>query len=131
MVPRTLSGIVTRFKGNGRQLGYPTANVKTTTDLVDGVYFGYADLTEFTQHPALVFIGTPTTLGDTERRLEVYLLDIPDKDYYNQQLTVSIRHYHRSNKTFASIEELLIVMRDDEVQARNWFNSQSDVEAQS
>lgn len=129
--PQTLTGTVVRFKGNGRKLGYPTANLKTATDLADGVYFGYADLAGFIRHPALIFIGTPTTLGDTERRLEVYLLDIPDQDYYDQELLVNIHYYHRPNETFPGIEELLVVMRNDETEAWGWFNSQSDAVEQS
>lgn len=120
-LPVRLSGMVTRFKGNGRKLGYPTANLITTTNLKDGVYFGWADLADWQQQPALIFIGTPTTLGDTERRVEVYLLDIPDKDYYDLPLRVTIQHYHRPNQTFPNVDDLLKVMHADEATARQWF----------
>jgi riboflavin kinase / FMN adenylyltransferase len=117
----TLSGTVTRFKGNGRRLGYPTANITTETDAKDGVYFGFADLAGFEQHPSLIFVGVPTTMGDTERRVEVHLLDIPDKDYYSQRLTTTLEQYHRSNRTFQTIAELVKVMKADETAAREWF----------
>jgi len=120
-LPVELQGIVTRFKGNGRRLGYPTANINTTTGLADGVYFGFADLADWRHHPAIIFIGTPTTMGDTERRLEAYLLDIPDQDYYGHDMRVSIEHYHRSNKTFNNPDELMQAMRSDETTARRWF----------
>ncbi len=119
--PTTLRGTTTRFKGNGRQLGYPTANLTTETNLADGVYFGYADLADWEHHPAIIFIGVPTTMGDRERRIEVYLLDIPDRDYYDQPLTATIGYYHRANQTFGSIAALLAVMKDDEQAAREWF----------
>ncbi|HEY5152461.1 MAG TPA: riboflavin kinase, partial [Candidatus Saccharimonadales bacterium] len=93
--PVRLDGIVTRFKGNGRKLGYPTANLTTGTDLADGVYFGFADLDRWTNQPAIIFIGTPTTMGDKIRRVEVHLFDIPDVDYYGRRLSASLRHYHR------------------------------------
>ena len=121
MQAKTLTGTVERFKGNGRKLGYPTANLKIKTELKDGVYFGVSDLAEFSAHPSVIFIGTPTTMGDKERRVEVHLLDIPDVDYYDQQLAVSPQHYHRSNKTFDSVNELLEVMKADEQNARQWF----------
>ena len=123
MKPVNLKGTVTRFKGNGRRLGYPTANLVTKTDLADGVYFGFADLADWSQHPAMVFIGVPTTMGDTNRRAEVYLLDIPDRDYYDLPLIVSIRHYHRANQTFNNVDELLEAMKDDEAKARQWFEN--------
>ena len=121
MKPVTVTGKVTPYKGNGRRLGYPTANVGTQTDLKEGVYFGYADLADYTNNPAVIFIGIPVTLGDTERRVEVHLLDIPDIDYYQQQLAVRIEYFHRTNKLFSTIEELLGAMREDEAEARAWF----------
>lgn len=121
-LPTELTGTVTRFKGNGRRLGYPTANITTSTDLADGVYFGFADLADWSRHPAIIFIGTPTTMGDTDRRLEAYLLNIPDKDYYGQDMKVSIEYYHRANKTFNNQDELMQAMREDEATARQWFH---------
>ena len=119
--PVRLDGIVTRFKGNGRKLGYPTANLTTGTDLADGVYFGFADLDRWTNQPAIIFIGTPTTMGDKIRRVEVHLFDIPDVDYYGRRLSASLRHYHRPNLTFAGVEQLLEAMRADETAARQWL----------
>lgn len=120
-LPLTLTGTVTRFKGNGRRLGYPTANITTDTAAKDGVYFGYADLKEFKNHPSLIFVGTPTTMGDTDRRVEAYLLDIPDIDHYGEALRVRLEEYHRGNRTFESADELQSVMKNDEQTARQWF----------
>lgn len=125
MTPAKIEGVVTPFQGNGRKFGYPTANLKSETDLADGVYFGFADMAEFTNHPAVIFIGTPTTVGDKERRIEAHLLDIPDKDYYDQTLKLSLEHYHRPNKTFKDVEALKQVMADDDVSARLWFGHSS------
>jgi FAD synthase len=120
-LPQTLIGMVQPYKGNGRKLGYPTANIATETDLSDGVYFGFADLDEYTHQPALIFIGTPTTVGDHGRRVETHLLDITDKDYYGHELHLVITLYHRPNQTFDSIDELLVAMKTDEQVARSWF----------
>lgn len=119
--PMTLQGTVTRFKGNGRQLGYPTANLTTATDAADGVYFGFANLAGYSRHPSLVFVGIPTTVGDTERRVEVHLLDIPDTDYYDLPISVTLDHFRRPNQTFAGIDELKVAMKADEAAAREWF----------
>jgi riboflavin kinase/FMN adenylyltransferase len=122
----TFTGTVTRFKGNGRKLGYPTANITTATDAKDGVYFGFADLGNLRRRPSLIFVGIPTTMGDTERRVEVHVLDIPDKDYYGEPLTATARHYHRPNRTFENVDALIEVMKDDEAAARGWFARVSD-----
>lgn len=122
-----LSGTVTPYKGNGRKLGYPTANISSNTDLADGVYFGFTDMAAYQHHPTIIFIGTPTTVGDTERRVEAHLFDIPDRDYYGEEITMDIEHYHRPNQTFDSIDELLKVMKTDEATARDWFAKQGSI----
>lgn len=125
MKPVNITGVVTPFKGNGRKFGYPTANLRTQTLLTDGVYFGFADMIEYANHPAVIFVGTPTTVGDKERRVEAHLLDIPDKDYYDQELSLSLEYYHRPNKTFEDVEILKQVMAEDDASARLWFKTNS------
>lgn len=120
-LPQILEGTVTQYAGNGRKLGYPTANIATYTALADGVYFGYASLGDYANHPALIFVGTPTTVGDTTRRVEAHLLDIFDKDYYGLNLRLDIQHFHRPNRTLNSLEELILIMKDDESVSRRWF----------
>mgnify|MGYP004417313756 CR=1 FL=1 len=119
-LPALLQGVVTHYQGNGRKFGYPTANIASQTKLQDGVYFGYADLDVYVHHPAVIFIGTPTTVGDTERRVETHLFDIVDHDYYGEKIKVKVMAFHRANKTFGSIEELLDAMKEDEAAARLW-----------
>ncbi|MBI2592196.1 riboflavin kinase [Candidatus Saccharibacteria bacterium] len=121
-----LRGKVTFFSGRGRSLGYPTANFKSSTKLKDGVYFGFADLNSHHKHPSLIFIGTPTTVGDKDRRVEAYLLDIADKDYYGLDISLDIKKLHRLSKTFIGIEELKAAMKNDEQAARRWFESKTD-----
>jgi FAD synthase len=76
---------------------------------------------EYRQHPALVFIGTPTTVGDTVRRVEAHLLDIPDHDYYGERLILDVLYFRRTNKTFGSVKALLAAMKQDEAAGREWF----------
>lgn len=109
------------FSGRGRSLGYPTANIKSSTNLADGIYFGFADLETYQNHPAIIFIGKPTTLGDNVRRVEAHLLDIPDRDYYKQDICLKVNKFHRPNQKFADEDELIATMKKDEKAARNWF----------
>ncbi len=124
-LPVKLSGTTKPFNGNGRDLGYPTANLSTETGLRDGVYFGLANLTAYKNHPALIFVGIPTTFDNKDRRVEAYLLDIPDQDYYGQKLSLEVLRYHRANQKFHSLDELKKAMRADEATGRAWFASHS------
>lgn len=123
MQPHKLMGTVTPFAGDGRALGYPTANILATTDVMDGVYFGFANLGPYVRHPALIFVGIPTTMGQIERRVEAHLLDIPDQDYYDLNLELELVHYHRSNQTFKTVKDLKGAMKQDDLVARAWFSS--------
>lgn len=119
-----LLGNVLRYRGDGRKLGYPTANIDTQTDLADGVYFGFADLAGYHNHPCLIFVGAPVTVGDSQRRVEAHLLDISDVDYYGEELTLRIVYCHRPNQKFDSLDQLVVAMKDDEAAARAWFAGQ-------
>ena len=119
-----IKGTTKRNKGNGRKLGYPTANIQSATRLKDGVYFGFASLASYQRWPALIFIGTPTTLGDKTRRVEAHLLDIEDEDYYGLDIQIEPIHFHRPNQTFDSTRNLVSAMKRDEIAGRKWFKSQ-------
>jgi FAD synthase len=120
-LPIHLAGMVTQFKGDGRRLGYPTANLVTETDLKDGIYFGFADLKDWKDKLALIFIGMPTTMGETSRRVEAHILDIPDEDYYTEPLRLTVSYFHRPNHKFENMEALIQAMQADETAARQWF----------
>lgn len=120
-----LRGVTKPYKGNGRKLGYPTANIDVPTELKDGVYFGFATLGPIKRKPALIFIGVPTTVGDTTRRVEAHVLDIADKDYYDTKLEVETTYFYRPNEKFDSVDQLLVQMKKDEQDARLWFESRA------
>ena len=122
MLPATLSGTVTPYKGDGRKLGYPTANIAVTTDLQDGVYFGVADLADYHRQAAMIFIGVPETMGEQARRLEAHLIGIEDRDYYGHELTVELLHFHRPNQKFDSIQTLMEAIRQDEIDGQDWLS---------
>lgn len=121
VLPVILRGTVRQYKGNGRKLGYPTANINASTALRDGVYFGLASLADYKHQRALIFIGVPLTVGDTTRRVEAHLLDVPDIDYYGLPLTLTVRSFHRPNQKFDTFEALIAAIHADEAAGRAWF----------
>jgi len=120
-LPVYLEGKTKPYRGDGRKLGYPTANIDSLVSLSDGIFFGFASLGPYKNQPALIFIGTPLTTGDTIRRVEAHLLDVADINYYDQQLVLDVRYFHRPNQKFDSVNELLNAIKQDEASARNWF----------
>ena len=121
-----ISGKVTRNTGRGRTLGFPTANLdsKIGTETEDGIYVGFcAIVPQRGRKAALVFIGVPETFGETERQIEVHILDF-DEDLYGKNLTVKLIKKIRDNQRFDSEEALIAQMRRDEGAARAFFDKQ-------
>ena len=121
--PFTVRGSVVRGDRRGRELGYPTANVPTTTMTAapaDGVYAGWLRrLDTGERFPAAISVGTnPTFDGDRERRVESYVLDRDDLDLYDVEVEVSFVERLRGMVAFDSIDKLVAQMADDVDRAR-------------
>ena len=119
-----LQGTVKPFAGDGRKLGYPTANIEVNNDIAEGLFVGYVKLLN-KKLPALIFIGAPITFGDSMKRAEAHILDFEDKDLYGESLEFIVTSKMRDNKKFNSKEELIKQMKQDEQDARNYFKKLS------
>ena len=121
--PYAVHGTVVQGDRRGRELGYPTANVPTSTMTAapaDGVYAGWLRRTDTGErHPAAISVGTnPTFDGQRERRVESYVLDRTDLELYGVDVEVSFVDRLRGMVAFASVEELVEQMKDDVDRAR-------------
>ena len=119
-----LRGTVVAGDRRGRELGFPTANLRF--DYVPqlpklGIYLGAVSVPDRgvgPGHPALVSVGVRPTFHDDGRVLvEVYLLDW-DGDLYGAELTVEFVARLRDEQRFDSVEALVRQMRADEAEAR-------------
>jgi riboflavin kinase/FMN adenylyltransferase len=111
-----LNGIVVRGDGRGRELGFPTANLRFDYRPVLpalGIYAGMAD-----GIGALVSIGRrPVFHTDGAVVVEANLLDW-DGDLYDKPLRVELVARLRDEQPFASIDALVEQMHRDEGEAR-------------
>jgi riboflavin kinase/FMN adenylyltransferase len=122
--PAYLRGVVVVGDRRGRDLGYPTANLRF--DYVPampprGIYTGRAAVEERgvgPGHPALVSIGTRPTFHDQgELLVEVHLLDF-DGDLYGAALELELVDRLRDELRFDDASTLVAQMRRDELDAR-------------
>ena len=118
--PFTVRGEVVKGDQRGRALGYPTANIPTTSMLAapaDGVYAGWLrrlDDPDHTLLPAAISVGTnPTFDGERERRVESYVLDRDDLELYGVEVEVSFVARIRGMLRFDSVDELVETMHRD------------------
>lgn len=136
-------GKVIKHRGRGKQLGYPTANLDTKTDLKEGIYLGLVKrikggvlpplfLRKLLPHtelfdtsgglPCLVFIGEAKTFNENKKLVEVHILDF-NQEIYGCGLEVEVIKKIRENEKFSSEEELTEQMKNDELVARQFFAS--------
>jgi riboflavin kinase/FMN adenylyltransferase len=114
--PFLLEGTVVEGDERGRKLGFPTANIVPSDDLVcpgHGVYAAFAD-----GLPAAVNVGVRPTF-ETGRGLlvEAYLIDF-DGDLYGRTLRIAFISRLRGERRFAGVEELIAQMHRDVEMAR-------------
>jgi riboflavin kinase/FMN adenylyltransferase len=103
-----VEGTVVAGAGRGRDLGFPTANLRTPEGLLlpgRGVYAGRAG-SEGRWWPAAINIGTNPTFGREPLHLEAHLLDF-DGDLAARVLTVEFWARLRDEERFESPQALV------------------------
>ncbi len=108
--------------GRGAKLGFPTANIEIESTAPEGVFVGYTMIgSDSLKMPSLIFIGLPEMFGDTQKRLESYILDFHG-DLYGKEISVEIVKKLREVEKFVSAKELVENMKIDELHASEYFN---------
>ncbi|PTL35674.1 hypothetical protein CLG94_07885 [Candidatus Methylomirabilis limnetica] len=115
--PYAIRGHVEHGAERGKGLGYPTANLPATADLLipDGVYGGQAWLKQGL-HKALVNVGSAPTFGGEARRVEVHLLEV-EEELYGETLTLFFLERLRDERRFESPSLLRQQIDSDKRQA--------------
>lgn len=125
--PYRLTSTVVEGEKRGRELGWPTANLRIPPHRVlpaDGIY---ATLTEINgdHFPSVAYIGTRPTFQEGERLLEVHIFD-QKLQLYGKEISVSFIQQVRGDMTFANVDELLKQMDLDGAQAREMLGMYKD-----
>jgi riboflavin kinase/FMN adenylyltransferase len=116
-----IDGEVVHGDGRGRDLGFPTANLATTNELLpgQGIYVTIAVLDDVF-HPAVTSIGTRPTVGGGPVTVETHLLD-GGRDLYGQRLRVMFVQWLRPEVAFPDLDSLRAQIAKDCVDARALF----------
>ena len=114
-----VQGKVAGGDGRGRDLGYPTANLDVSAELLipeNGVYAVWAVVNDIT-HPAVVNIGVRPTFGGTNRVVEAHLLD-GAPSLYGEAMSLQFVGRIRDERRFAGADELVAQIEKDVAAAR-------------
>jgi len=111
---RLFTGTVTRGRGFGRELGFPTANLDTPPEELPakGVYAARVFL-EKRSFKAAAFIGSSPLGGHSGGKvLELHLLDFRG-DLYGKKLSARLHAFVRPVRRFGSADRLRDAIRSD------------------
>lgn len=117
-----LSGEVISGKRLGRTMGFPTANMLPSKQLIipeNGVYITTTMVDDKTYN-CITNIGTAPTIGPGQKMVETHLLDY-EGDLYGKHLTVSFHKRLRGETRFNGIDELKQQIHRDSLEARGYF----------
>ena len=111
-------GIVIHGEKLGRQLGFPTANIRLdpSSKLAHGIYAVRVRMESGT-FDGVASYGRRPTFDNGAPLLETYLFGFAG-DLYDQQIEVDLVGWIRGEKKFGSVEDLVARMRIDEAEAR-------------
>lgn len=121
------------IKGNkrGKSLGFPTANVKLSQEIPEGIYISIVfmcfagkqsvnEIVKLEGFKALTFIGAAKTFGEKEIKAETYILNF-DQNLYGHKLEIRLLKKIRANQEFANERELIKQMKKDLEKTKKYF----------
>lgn len=123
--PYATVGEVIHGDKRGREIGFPTANIKLTDDYILPKLGIYAvEVMVLDQlYRGMASIGyNPTFTDDKLVRIEVNLFEF-NEDIYGETITVYWKKYMRDEVKFTGVEALIEQLKEDEREARNFFTS--------
>jgi len=126
--PIRFSGVVECGQGRGRELGFPTANLKVDSSALSlerGVYVGQVIWEGGASYDALINFGLRPTFAEEEMSLELHVLDFSG-DLYGKTIDVTILTRLRDERRFNGREELIQQIKSDVKQARAVLGNVSD-----
>ena len=114
--PYRLAGVVVRGDQLGRQLGYPTANLRIDSPHklipADGIYAVHVEHVG-QRYEGMLYIGHRPTIQGTSRNIEVNIFNF-DQDIYGDTLRVDLLARTREDMTLDSLEALAAQLKEDE-----------------
>ena len=112
------TGRVVRGAQLGRRLGFATANLKVHHSFpLWGIFAVCAARDGGPLQPGVASVGTRPMVNGTEPMLEVHLFDFAG-EFYGEHLRVEFVAKLREERTFPSLDDMIVQMHEDARQAR-------------
>ena len=119
--PYYIDGAVVKGRGKGREIGFPTANLRTANELIppDGVYATTLTVDAIV-YAALTNIGVRPTFGESERTIETHVLKYSG-DWYGKDVRLGFVQRLRDERKFEDVDALRAQIEADRRRAERLF----------
>lgn len=122
--PFHLEGVVVKGEGRGKKIGFPTANIQVSPDLIvpaRGVYVTRTIYNGMTYN-SITNIGFNPTFKDTHQtHIETNMFDF-DTDIYGENLDIEFLHKVRDEKKFPTVNDLIAQIKADVAFAKDFLS---------
>lgn len=119
----SVNGIVIKGLGNGKKIGFKTANLSLLSDYFlpkNGVYICTAK-DETNTYQAICNIGVHPSIDELDKPIiEVHVLN-RDIDFQGKQLKVELLKFIRSEEKFTKLNDLVLQIMKDILKAEDYF----------
>ncbi|NIP30831.1 MAG: bifunctional riboflavin kinase/FAD synthetase [Candidatus Dadabacteria bacterium] len=108
-----IEGVVVEGEKRGREIGFPTVNLKTNWELLpkNGVYATYVNL-DNKIHQSITNIGFRPTFGENQLLIETHIFDYSN-DLYGKSIKVNFVKRLRDEKKFDAVDSLVRQIHND------------------
>ena len=121
-------GTVVHGDARGRELGFPTANIKVKSTVrlpKEGVYVTEIKVGD-KWYPSMGSIGHNDTFGQGRQlTVEIYILDF-HQDIYGETVAIRWHHFLRDQVAFNGAQALIEQLKQDERDTEAFFNGLSE-----
>lgn len=114
-------GNVIKGHGDGKKLGFPTANISVSSlSLPFGVYACRVHI-EGKRYNGVLHWGPRKVFGETKPQCEVYIFNF-SKNIYGKELEVEVVGFVRSSKNFSSLKRMVAQIKQDCAKAKQMLS---------
>lgn len=121
--PFHLEGVVIKGEGRGKKIGFPTANIQVSEDLIvpqKGVYVTRTVYNGMTYNSITNIGNNPTFKDSSQLHIETHLFDF-STDIYGENLEIQFLQKIRDEKRFPTVNDLIEQIKKDVEQAKNYL----------
>lgn len=123
--PFHLEGVVVKGEGRGKKIGYPTANIQVSPDLIvpqKGVYVTRTIYKGMTYQSVTNIGNNPTFKDGNQLHIETNLFDF-NMDIYGEILDIQFLHKLRDERKFSTVNDLIVQIKLDVEAAKKFLGS--------